>query len=185
MKPFQEVTPERFEQALLEFARLRPDMKGFLTWRSTQQMREEQMRVFLNGTQNVGFGLHPSSGDIRNLFNASKARGAGAYALAHAIAEGGRILDCFDTRLVILYHDMGFVETAREPWNDALRPAGWDEARFGRPDVVFMRYLREQYNVSEIWFRYSMAKAMRLNEGRGLSRSQRDRSENWAGRIEP
>ena len=65
--------------------------------------------------------------------------------LLQAVANGGRVLDCFDTVLPQLYASVGFKEYGRDEWNDEYRPDGWDEAVYaayngGRPDVVYMEW---------------------------------------------
>jgi hypothetical protein len=49
-------------------------------------------------------------------------------------------LDCFDPYLPRLYNAYGFQAYDAWAFNDEYAPAGWDFEKFGRPDVVFMRY---------------------------------------------
>lgn len=58
-----------------------------------------------------------------------------------AIQLGGVKLDCFDGVLPELYKHYGFVETHREPFDDAFAPKDWDYVKYGRPDVVYMQWL--------------------------------------------
>ena len=71
--------------------------------------------------------------------------------LLSAIANGGRILDCFDTVLPQLYASVGFKEYDRASWDEEQKPAGWDYETYadyngGRPDVVFMRWDGEAWS---------------------------------------
>ena len=65
--------------------------------------------------------------------------------LLSAVANGGRVLDCFDTVLPQLYASVGFKEYSRDSWNEEYKPEGWDYDTYksynnGRPDVVYMRW---------------------------------------------
>lgn len=65
--------------------------------------------------------------------------------LINAIANGGRMLDCFDTVLPSLYASVGFKQVGYDAWDEQYRPDGWREDDFknfnhGRPGVVYMRY---------------------------------------------
>lgn len=157
---FNEVTPGQFQDALTAFAAKRPNEQGFLTWRTPQQMTEEGMRLYMNPERTTGYGLHPASGDIRNLFNFGQ-KGAGSNALADAISRGGNILDAFDTRLTNIYRDMGFGETGRMPWNDQYRPANWNEAQYGRPDVVNMEFQGASRDPADLMRQYVARRRVR------------------------
>ena len=70
--------------------------------------------------------------------------------LVSALANGGRILDCFDTVLPQLYASVGFREYAREPWNEEYKREGGNYDTYkayndGRPDVVYMRWSAEAW----------------------------------------
>lgn len=135
---FREVEPELFHGALSQFAKKRPSEAGFITWRTPEEMRAENMRTFLSPDKKTGYAVHPESGDIRNVFNHGR-KGAGAHAVAHALGNGGKVLDAFDTNLGNFYRDMGFKETWRSPWNDEYRPTNWDP-KYGTPDVIGMEH---------------------------------------------
>ncbi len=160
---FREVDPEKFEVAVDRFVKARPDEAGFLTVRSAEQMRKEGMRTFLSKDGKVGFAVEPSTGDIRNVFNLGGPKGAGAAAVIEAQSKyGGRILDAYDTRLTDIYRDLGFKETARFPWDEGYRPPTWNEAKYGKPDVVGMRYEGPVGGVDELWEAYTQRRGVRL-----------------------
>lgn len=65
--------------------------------------------------------------------------------LMNAIANGGRMLDCFDTVLPSFYASVGFKQIDYDAWNEKYRPDGWREEDFknynhGHPGVVYMKY---------------------------------------------
>jgi hypothetical protein len=105
----------------------------------------DDMRLFATPDGTAGFALHGD--DIVSLFKAPKGgpKNAVASALALAVKQGGKRLDCFDTVLPQLYSNAGFKAVARLPWNDDYAPPGWSHTLFeefneGRPDVVGMVY---------------------------------------------
>lgn len=159
---FAEASAEDFDAALKRFAAAKPDKQGFITWRSPDEMRAEGMRTFLSEDGNVGYAIAPD-GDIRNVFNAGGPKGAGAYAVTHAIEQGGSKLDAFDTDLTKIYRDLGFVsdESKRLQWDDQYAPANWDYEQFGRPDVVFMDYKGPTGTADELYRGYAGVKATR------------------------
>jgi hypothetical protein len=120
-------------------------------------MRAEKMRTFLSPDSKTGYAVHPESGDIRNVFN------HGANAVADALAnKGGKVLDAFDTGLGNFYRDFGFNETWRSPWNNEYRPAGWDEAKHGLPDVIGMEHPRAgTASADDLLASYDAARAAR------------------------
>ena len=135
---FQPVSGDDFNRALQNFADIKPDYQGFITWRSADEMEEAGMQMFLTPDGRAGYALAPD-GDIRNLFTTpGSPSGTGAYGVAHAIQRGGKKLDAFDTKLLDIYKDMGAMEDWRMAWDDAYRPNGWREDLFGTPDVVGM-----------------------------------------------
>lgn len=71
--------------------------------------------------------------------------------LLNAIANGGTMLDCFDTVLPDLYASVGFKEVGRDSWNEEYKPDGWDYDTYaayngGRPDVVYMEFDPKGYS---------------------------------------
>lgn len=110
---------------------------GFLSHLSASDLSAHRLLTAHQGR--VGVALSPQ-GDIQNLFNNGGPKGAGVDALAEAIDQGGRTLDCYDGYLPKLYTQLGMVETGRMAFNREFAPPGWDYARLGQPDVVFMAW---------------------------------------------
>lgn len=99
-----------------------------------------RMRCFVSETGSMGYAL---DGDILvSVFKNPSVINAAEVLIPHAIEQGARRLDCFEA-LKPLYERFGFVEYDRVAWNEAYRPAGWQETTYwryreGHPDVVFM-----------------------------------------------
>lgn len=166
---FKEVKVEAFDRALKTFAKKRPDERGFITWRTPEQMREEKMRTFLSPDGKTGYAIHPETGDIRNVFNHGTS-GRGAEAVASAIAShGGRRLDAFDTNLANFYRDFGFRETNRMKWDDQYRPSVWNENKYGKPDVVEMEFAGAGGDPERILGDYETRRGLRKATGRAVS----------------
>ena len=75
--------------------------------------------------------------------------------LINAIANGGRMLDCFDTVLPSLYASVGFKQVGYDSWDEQYRPDGWREDDFknfnhGHPGVVYMRYDGEPWKAPDM-----------------------------------
>ena len=100
------------------------------------------MKTFLSQDKKAGYAVHDD--DIVSLFRHPEAqKGVAGRALEHALKNGGRRLDCFDTALSYLYSEKGFRAVARLPFDPKYQPENWDEKAYskwngGRPDVVFM-----------------------------------------------
>ena len=104
---------------------------------------------------NTGYVLvrneDPAAGwDIQGVFNVGGKKGAGIAAVADAVANGGRTLDCFDGFLPVYYNAFGFTETQRMDFNDEFAPEWWDFDRDGRPQVVLMTFTGDSTNAQEI-----------------------------------
>lgn len=134
---WQTPTPEAFIAARDQSKR-----PAYLSDHTADDLREH--RLFLSRDGKVGFAIDPH-GDVQNVFNNGGPRGAGVEAVFHAIDMGGRTLDCFDGFLPDRYAQFGFVETGRIRFNQEMRPRGWDLARQGTPDVVFMAFTGERH----------------------------------------
>jgi len=77
-------------------------------------------------------------GDIQNVFNGGKTKGAGKEIMIEAVKRGGKTLDCYDDFLPRYYEQFGFTEVARMKFNREYAPEGWDYEQQSEPDVVFM-----------------------------------------------
>lgn len=70
---------------------------------------------------------------------------SGQSIITNAVANGGTILDCYDTVLPALYASVGFKQYDYYDWDDKYKPDDWDYEAFykynhGRPGVVYMRF---------------------------------------------
>jgi len=95
-------------------------------------------KLLMTTDKKAGVAIDPK-GDLQNLFNNGGPKGIGAELVATAIDNGAKTLDCYDGYLPGYYHQFGFVETGRMKFNPAFAH-GWDAAKQGSPDVVFMRW---------------------------------------------
>jgi len=86
----------------------------------------------------VGAAIDPQ-GDLQNVFNNGGPKGAAADVIVAAIGKGANTLDCYDGHLPRYYRQFGFVETGRIKFNPEFAH-GWDVAKHGQPDVVFMAW---------------------------------------------
>lgn len=127
---------------IVEFVRardsLRADLLKFITLLSVQEYQTQGVRLFLAQNKSCGYGLKGQ--ELISVFSLPGAR-MGKHLVSHAVAQGAREVNCYDVdgRLPRLYAGFGFVETSREPWNEALAPKGWDYERWGQPDYVWMK----------------------------------------------
>jgi len=129
-----------------EFLRIRSqsDRGAYLSASDVDSLRGK--RLFVKPTDTggyAGFALDEDN-DLQNVFNVPgpdgrKSKGAGVDAMLMGISQGADKLDAFDPFLPKYYHQFGFRETGRVPFNDEYAPEGWDYAN-GRPDVVLMTW---------------------------------------------
>lgn len=113
----------------------------------------------------------PEDRDV-DKFVASKP--VGQSIMMNAVANGGRILDCYDTVLPSLYSSVGFHQTDFDEWDDQYRPDDWDESAFanwndGKPGVTYMRFDPYDYNDYE-----SPALNERIYDGTLVTESRED-----------
>ena len=94
-------------------------------------------KLFMSADGKVGVAVD-KDGDIQNVFNNKGPRGAGAYAVAEAIKQGGRMLDAYSGYLPEFYRQFGFEETGRMAFNPEF--AHDPELSKNKPDVVFMAW---------------------------------------------
>jgi murein DD-endopeptidase MepM/ murein hydrolase activator NlpD len=101
--------------------------------------------VYLWGTEDTGFAgfvLSPE-GDVQNVINVpgqngAQTKGVGVEAMLLSIERGGITLDAFDGFLPDYYHQFGFEEMGRIPFDRDYAPPNWNYERDGEPDVVLM-----------------------------------------------
>lgn len=110
----------------------------FLTEHTADEVAATKTRLFLSEDGKSGYAI-TGDGDLQNVFRLPDGqKGAGRLAVADAVKQGATTLDAYDGFLPSLYDDFGFKVTGRMKWDDSQAQDGWDYARFGRPDVVFM-----------------------------------------------
>jgi hypothetical protein len=125
------VTPDEFIAA-----RDKSTRGGYLSGLTKDELKSFKLLLSEDGT--VG-GALSKDGDMCNLFNNGGPKGAAAEVLLKMMAEGGKTADCFDGYLPHLYAQFGLVESGRMKFNPDYAPKGWNFARDGHPDVVFLR----------------------------------------------
>lgn len=128
---FQSIDPYTFVQAKALNKR-----GQFLSPSTPEELANHKLFMTSDG---VGYAMSPE-GDLQQVFNNSDRPGAGKEAVIHAIANGAKSLDAFDGFLPEYYNKFGFTFKNADKWNDAYAPKGWDYAKFGKPDVVYMEY---------------------------------------------
>ncbi len=128
---FKRVSPNEFTKT-----RDRSKRQSFLSPTPASELQNHELYVTQSG---AGYALSPEK-DLQGVFNNSETKGAGREAVIHAIGSGTKTLDCFDDFLPKYYARFGFKETKRVSWDDQYAPEGWDYAKNGRPDVVYMEY---------------------------------------------
>lgn len=125
----------------------------------------EDMKLFMDKDGTAGYALkwqeEEQTYDVVSVFSMKKKpylniddvdeskyvrhKPAGQGIMLNAIANGGRILDCYDTTLPSLYSSVGFRQTGFDKWNDEYRPDDWNEEAFenwndGKPGVTYMSF---------------------------------------------
>ncbi len=103
-------------------------------------------RLFVTPRGEAGIAVEPDGNIIsvfknRALVDPSKDT-ASRDMLLVAIRHGGNHLDCFGTDefLPRLYSKVGFEPVAKVRFDREFAPPGWNYARDGEPDIVFMRH---------------------------------------------
>ncbi len=106
----------------------------------------QQCRLFLTPHGEAGVAVEPNGNIVSVFKNSALAdpaqRTTSRDMLLVAIQHGGGHLDCYDSRgfLPALYARVGFEPVARLKFSREFAPPGWDYARNGEPDIVFMRH---------------------------------------------
>ena len=103
----------------------------------------ERMTTYLANGGRTGGAIKAADDGVLEavaMFNNGGPRGAGGAMLDHLVANGARRLDCLGDDLRAIYERHGFRVTETLPWDDQYAPAGWDYAKYGRPNVYVMEH---------------------------------------------
>lgn len=132
--------PERYEQALIT-GRSSDTANGWcVTPKSAQELREGNVRTFMNEGGTVGVGI-ASNGDVVAVFKNKDGGPPKAMdtMMPIAIEQGGDRLDCYGEGLVRVYARYGFIPVARVEFNAEYANEGWTPDK-GTPYIYFMMH---------------------------------------------
>jgi hypothetical protein len=132
---YHKVSPQKFVQVI---SRMPARLAAFLTPYTAEDYESKGANCYLSSNAQSGYVI-TADAELISVFSLPGAR-QGAAAVASAVKNGAKKLDCLDTILVQLYSSFGFVEYDRIAWDEQYAPKNWDYEAFGRPDVVFMRH---------------------------------------------
>ena len=132
--------PVSYEQALTAGRNSDPANGWCVTPKSAQQLKDSNVRTFMNDNGTVGVGIAPD-GDIVAVFK--NRNGGPAKALDTmmpiAIEQGGDRLDCYGEGLAKLYAKYGFEPVARVEFNKTYANEGWTPDK-GEPYIYVMKH---------------------------------------------
>lgn len=132
--------PVSYEQALTAGRNSDPVNGWCVTPKSAQQLKDGNVRTFMNDNGTVGVGIAPD-GDIVAVF---KNRNGGPpkaldTMMPIAIEQGGDRLDCYGEGLAKLYAKYGFEPVARVEFNKTYANEGWTPDK-GEPYIYVMKH---------------------------------------------
>ena len=118
--------PERYEQSLKAGRESDTENGWCVTPKSAQELRDGNIRTFMNENGTVGVGVAPD-GDIVAVFKNKNGgpRKALETLMPIAIEQGGDRLDCYGEGLVKAYSQYGFEPVARVEFNPEYANEGW------------------------------------------------------------
>lgn len=132
--------PVSYEQALI--AGRNSDVKNgwCVTPKSAQQLKDGNVRTFMNDNGTVGVGIAPD-GDIVAVFKNKNGGPPKALdtMMPIAIEQGGDRLDCYGSGLVDVYARYGFEPVARVEFNKTYANEGWSPDK-GEPYIYVMKH---------------------------------------------
>lgn len=132
--------PVSYEQALTAGRNSDPENGWCVTPKSAQQLKDGNVRTFMNDNGTVGVGIAPD-GDIVAVFKNKNGGPAKALdtMMPIAIEQGGDRLDCYGEGLAKLYAKYGFEPVARVEFNKTYANEGWSPDK-GEPYIYVMKH---------------------------------------------
>lgn len=132
--------PVSYEQALTAGRNSDPANGWCVTPKSTQQLKDGNVRTFMNDNGTVGVGIAPD-GDIVAVFKNKNGGPPKALdtMMPIAIEQGGDRLDCYGEGLAKLYAKYGFEPVARVEFNKTYANEGWTPDK-GEPYIYVMKH---------------------------------------------
>lgn len=132
--------PVSYEQALTAGRNSDPANGWCVTPKSAQQLKDGNVRTFMNGNGTVGVGIAPD-GDIVAVFKNKNGGPPKALdtMMPIAIEQGGDRLDCYGEGLAKLYAKYGFEPVARVEFNKTYANEGWTPDK-GEPYIYVMKH---------------------------------------------
>lgn len=132
--------PGSYEQALTAGRNSDPANGWCVTPKSAQQLKDGNVRTFMNDNGTVGVGIAPD-GDIVAVFKNKNGGPPKALdtMMPIAIEQGGDRLDCYGEGLAKLYAKYGFEPVARVEFNKTYANEGWTPDK-GEPYIYVMKH---------------------------------------------
>lgn len=132
--------PVSYEQALTAGRNSDPANGWCVTPKSAQQLKDGNVRTFMNDSGTVGVGIAPD-GDIVAVFKNKNGGPPKALdtMMPIAIEQGGDRLDCYGSGLVDVYTRYGFEPVARVEFNKTYANEGWTPDK-GEPYIYVMKH---------------------------------------------
>lgn len=132
--------PVSYEQALTAGRNSDPENGWCVTPKSAQQLKDGNVRTFMNDNGTVGVGIAPD-GDIVAVFKNKNGGPPKALdtMMPIAIEQGGDRLDCYGEGLAKLYAKYGFEPVARVEFNKTYANEGWSPDK-GEPYIYVMKH---------------------------------------------
>lgn len=132
--------PVSYEQALTAGRNSDPVNGWCVTPKSAQQLKDSNVRTFMNDNGTVGVGIAPD-GDIVAVFKNKNGGPPKALdtMMPIAIEQGGDRLDCYGEGLAKLYAKYGFEPVARVEFNKTYANEGWTPDK-GEPYIYVMKH---------------------------------------------
>lgn len=132
--------PVSYEQALTAGRNSDPANGWCVTPKSAQQLKDGNVRTFMNDNGTVGVGIAPD-GDIVAVFKNKNGGPPKALdtMMPIAIEQGGDRLDCYGEGLAKLYAKYGFEPVARVEFNKTYANEGWSPDK-GEPYIYVMKH---------------------------------------------